>query len=271
VTVRDKPFTGTVSGEQAVCGGSEVTLMPTVPGGTWKSEDESRATVDSDGRVTGISEGDVYIWYIVTGEHGCSDSVSHKITVNAGDSFDYPDIRLRLCTSIGTVNLSKYLYTSSVNTVSWSGISILPDGTLDASTLYTPATYTYTYTVTGCSGAAKIRKAYVKTLRSNESPRLRDTVVICHEHADAVNINQLFGLESGGTLTCDNAAAAPYITPAPYGGTVFDGKKYYSDRPKDETYHGVPVTTVSFTYTPSGCLAGKTYKTVIVLTEDMMK
>jgi hypothetical protein len=42
-------------------------------------------------------------------------------------------------------------------------------------------TYTYTYAVTGCSGATKIRKAYVKTLRSNESPRLRDTIVICHE------------------------------------------------------------------------------------------
>jgi hypothetical protein len=132
--------------------------------------------------------------------------------------------------------------------------------------LYTPATYTYTYTVTGCSGAAKIRKAYVKTLRSNESPRLRDTVVICHEHADAVNINRLFGLESGGTLVCDNVAAALYITQTPHGGTVFDGKQYYSDRPKDEIYHGVPVTTVSFTYTPSGCLADKTpYKMVIVL------
>jgi uncharacterized protein YjdB len=82
VTVKEKPLTGTVSGNETLCVGSTVTLTSTVSNGVWKSEDESKATVDTDGKVTGVSEGEVNIWYIVSNGHGCSDSVSHKITVN---------------------------------------------------------------------------------------------------------------------------------------------------------------------------------------------
>jgi uncharacterized protein YjdB len=63
-------LTGTVSGNETLCVGSTAMLTPTVLGGTWKSEDESKATVDTDGKVTGVSEGEVDIWYIVTNGHG---------------------------------------------------------------------------------------------------------------------------------------------------------------------------------------------------------
>jgi hypothetical protein len=268
VKVNPKPDAGTINGATEVCINSTIPLTSTGPsGGVWRSEDMSIATVVSDGTVTGVSTGVVKIWYVVTDANGCSDSVSITITVT--DELDYPDIRLRLCSSVGTVNLSKYLDTVGVQSVSWSGISILPNGELDAYGLHSPGTYTFKYTVTaGCLNTTKVRKVYVKMLGAGESPHFRDTVKICYKQAQTVNINQLFGLESGGMLSPE-PAVAPYVTQTSHGGTIFDGKAFYEATPTKVPYHGADVVMVTFTYMPAGCLTGKTYKLVIVLTDKL--
>jgi uncharacterized protein YjdB len=278
VTVNPKPNAGAVSGATEVCVNSEIILTnSTATGGSgitssWKSEDSNTATVDNSGKVRGVSAGNVDIWYIVTNTStGCRDSVSYSITVKDEDNLDYPDIRLRLCPSVGTVNLSKYLDTVGVQSVSWSGFSIQSNGELDASNLNIPGgTYTFKYTaIAGCPITAKVRKAYVKMLNNGESPRFRDTVTICYIHAEAININQLFGLESSGlSYDYDAVTVAPHVTQTSLGGTVFDGKTFYATQPKI-LYHGANVVMVTFTYTPAECLDGKTYKLVIVLSDEL--
>jgi hypothetical protein len=100
-------------------------------------------------------------------------------------------------------------------------------------------------------------------LNNGESPRFRDTVTIYYIHAEAININQLFGLESGGTPSYDyGTTVAPYITLTSHGGTVFNGKTFYSTQLAN-------VVMVTFTYTPAECLAGKTYKLVIILSDEL--
>jgi hypothetical protein len=207
----------------------------------------------------------VDIWYTVSNSSGCRDSISYTVTVKADNNFDYPDIRLRLCPSIGTVDLSKYLDTVGVKSVSWSGSPFIQSSSeLEASALQASTTYTLTYTVvSGCLNIAKTRKVYVKTLHDNELPHDLNTITICHEFAETLNINQILGLESGGTLEWD-PAVDPYITQTSHGGTVFNGKQYYEYATLVDGK-----TTVSFTYTPADCLSGKTYLLVIVLTSQL--
>jgi uncharacterized protein YjdB len=51
--------------------------------GTWRSENEAIATVNTSGLVTGVLAGTVKIWYAVTNGNGCTDSNSVNITVKA--------------------------------------------------------------------------------------------------------------------------------------------------------------------------------------------
>ncbi|MDR1592961.1 MAG: right-handed parallel beta-helix repeat-containing protein [Prevotellaceae bacterium] len=269
ITVYSQMVTA-INGYDNVCVGSDIILSNPTLGGSWCSDNTAIATVTSDGVVTGVSTGSTTIWYT-----GCSNSVSKEITVMVDDNYNYPDIRLRSCPS-GTFNLSKYIDTVGVHSVSWSsstgGIVIL-NGELDASQLINNATYTFKYTViAGCSNTPVTGKVYLKTLGDNESILWRDTIAICHEYAEAVNIDRLFGIETGATPV--TTIPPGYITLSSYGGTIFNGKQFYDDnQPGSDTYHGVNnVVKVEFTCTPSGsCQSGKTYKRVIVLTPDLTK
>jgi hypothetical protein len=268
IIVLPKPDAGTITGEAEVCVGSKIMLgnLGASSGDgistEWKSSDESKATVDANtGEVTGISAGEVNILYNVTNSFGCSNSTYKTLTVKSGDL--YSDIRLRLCPSVSAVNLSKY--TDAVGMpISWSGPFIETNGDLNVSKLSPPGTYTFVYTVTTCSSQSKTNKAYVKILRSNEIPHIQNRVSICYNRAQSVNINQLFGIESGGTLTYDNAAVGPYITITTDGATILNGTALYGSSYPNEV-------NVEFTYTSGGnCFDGKVYKLTLVLTPDIV-
>jgi hypothetical protein len=258
-----------ISGDAEVVVGGTVMLTPTVLIGgdivsaTWRSEDAAIATVASNGEVAGVSEGEVEIWYIVENIFGCLDSVSHTVNVIDEDR-DYADIRLFICPAIGVVNLSKYIDTVGVKSISWSSpnVALQPNGVLNTDDVHAPATYTFTYTViAGSSDTTLTRKVYVKTLRPNENPKVRNTVSICYERAKTVQINQIFGIEAGGVPSYA-LALSPYISETSYGGIIFNGKKYYEDNGNSGE---IPV---SFTYAaPGSCLPdGKIYTLTVVLT-----
>jgi hypothetical protein len=110
----------------------------------------------------------------------------------------------------------------------------------------------------------------------------RDTIAICYEIAGAVQINQIFGIDAGkGTWTyfsqTDNDVD-DYVTVSQsteYGGAVImDGKAIYEDPTIGSyPYHSMTdAKKVEFTYTPAtgSCLAGKTYKVVIILTQNIV-
>jgi hypothetical protein len=105
---------------------------------------------------------------------------------------------------------------------------------------------------------------------------LKDTVEICHLQAGAVQINQLFGIEAGGTWSYPSTVYITESTSPTYSGAVvMNGKGIYENDSSIQfiTYHGVNAKAVKFTYTADidGCLKGKVYEMVIILTEDMMK
>jgi hypothetical protein len=208
------------------------------------------------------------------------------VTVLPQSIFNYPDFRIWACpgASGGEINLSKYLDTVASPGIVWGAAAGSPainaSGIIDADKLVAPNTYTYTYTVFNpCVDAAGItRKIYLKMLGSNGLKQSQDTVTVCSETAEAVNINQIFGIDAGGTWMYDSPDGniSSYVTTsAAYGGAVImNGKGIYEDSSiAAYPWHGITDTKrVVFTYTPDGgsCLAGQTYKIVIILTPDMM-
>lgn len=85
ITVNDPPAMAAITGNQSVCNGSSIQLSNRTPNvkGTWKSLQPSIATVSSNGLVTGLSAGTVWIRYIGTTPGGCADSTAIQITVQA--------------------------------------------------------------------------------------------------------------------------------------------------------------------------------------------
>jgi hypothetical protein len=118
------------------------------------------------------------------------------------------------------------------------------------------------------------RKVYLETLKPDRMRPLRDTVSICYVHADAVNINQLFGIDAGGEWSWSSpdgnidAYVVESTSPTYAGAVTMNGKAIYESlavSPDD-------VITVEFTYKTddNSCLHGKEYKMVIILTPDIV-
>lgn len=80
VTVNALPASGTITGFSSVCIGSNITLTPSEPGGTWAASN-GNATVNAAGIVTGVSAGTVDVSYTNTNTCG-SASTGTTITVN---------------------------------------------------------------------------------------------------------------------------------------------------------------------------------------------
>ncbi|OYU56650.1 MAG: hypothetical protein CFE25_05335 [Chitinophagaceae bacterium BSSC1] len=66
------PTAPEITGTDQVCANSSTVLTSDITGGVWSSANESIATVDAQGKVTGVSEGSVQIMYAVTNESGCT-------------------------------------------------------------------------------------------------------------------------------------------------------------------------------------------------------
>ncbi len=82
VTVNGLPDAGSISGASDVCVSSTVTLSASVSGGAWTSSDNSVATVNASGVVTGVSAGAATISYTSTTSCG-SAFATHSITVTS--------------------------------------------------------------------------------------------------------------------------------------------------------------------------------------------
>jgi hypothetical protein len=114
-------------------------------------------------------------------------------------------------------------------------------------------------------------------LRDGKMRPLKDTVVMCYRYAEAVNINQLFGIEANGAWIYP-PDIAPYVTestsPRHAGAVVMNGKDIYENVPSlTGNYHGLNnVKIIDFVYKTDSdsCLDGQEYKIVIVLTEDII-
>jgi hypothetical protein len=214
--------------------------------------------------------------------NGCGTVYSESVTVTVypESMFNYPDIRVRICPDPDpdkSVNLSKYVDTISLKTIEWTNvlpyipISDIVSGEISTSDLKAHTVYTFTYTVSNACATDVKRKLYLETLRPGRMRPLMDTITICYEYAEAIQLNQIFGIEAGGewSFSADDDAVdvIPYImesfSTTHKGAMVMNGKAIYIDNAvADEPYHVV----VTYTPAPGSCLDGKTYSIVIVLT-----
>lgn len=103
ITVDPLPTVAGITGNNAVCVGSETTLSSTTSGGIWNSSNTSVASVTSAGDVKGVSAGTATISYSVTSS-GCSTAVSQLVTVNAMSNSLPSSTSSTLTQEDGTVN-----------------------------------------------------------------------------------------------------------------------------------------------------------------------
>ena len=80
-TVNPSPSVSMINGPASVCTGLMITLSDPDAGGVWSSSDNTIASVDATGSVTGIAFGVANISYTETNGFGCSGSALQNITV----------------------------------------------------------------------------------------------------------------------------------------------------------------------------------------------
>lgn len=86
VTLNNVPSVAGITGSSSVSTGGTTQLSNTTPGGSWTSDNESVATVDNTGLVTGVATGSTIINYCVT--NGCGTTcVTHAISVASGCNY----------------------------------------------------------------------------------------------------------------------------------------------------------------------------------------
>jgi hypothetical protein len=214
-----------------------------------------------------------------------SQCATGRLKITAHPTPNFPDIRVRVCPNLGDINLSKYLDTINgvkTNDIQWtsqiSGIPITsPAGAVSTNNFHSANVYTFMYTISSMCVTEQMRKVYLDVLKNSRQPKLRDTVVICYKYAEAIQLNQLFGIEAPGTWiypTVIESYIRKSTSPVHNGATVMDGKGIYKDviPSLEDDYHGRIVKIVDMTYKTddNSCLHGKKYTVAIVLTDDIL-
>jgi hypothetical protein len=283
---------GVAGDDQLVCSDSvPVLLKSTAASGgfpdryvyQWQESDDGStwtnipAAESSEYQPSALKQTRLYRLLTGSSESRCGTDTSNTVTVRVRPTVDYPDLRLRICPDGTKVNLSKYINSTGITNIKWTGTSNVkvssPEGLLETDKLANSHIHTFTYTVSNVCVTGIERKAYVETLGYRIAHYPKDTVEICYLHAETILVNQILGIEAGGKWTYDNTVA-PYVTEstsAIHGGAItLNGKGLYeADAVPAATYRGNAVKIATFTYSPNtgSCLSGETCTVVIVLTK----
>ncbi len=92
------PAAGSITGTDTVCTSATIILKDTVAGGVWSSSNNSIATIDSAGKVSGVSAGTATISYTVT--NNCGSAAATQLVIvrscqssnkSIGDLLIYPN------------------------------------------------------------------------------------------------------------------------------------------------------------------------------------
>jgi hypothetical protein len=83
ITINALPVLSAISGANAVCVNSTITLSDATAGGTWSSSNPSIAAISAGGVLTGLTSGSTIITYTLINGNGCTSAVTKTVTVNA--------------------------------------------------------------------------------------------------------------------------------------------------------------------------------------------
>jgi hypothetical protein len=167
VTVAPIASPAAITGLNAVCVGSSISLSTTSTGGVWSSV-AGRASVNSSGNVTGTSAGTASIKYTLSNAAGCSAYVSKSVTVSplpATPSIGYGVAAVNPQAGAGggnnfCTNRTFSLVGSPAGGV-WSKTGVLsvtnPGGVVTTGAVAGAGSLTYTYTsAAGCISSRSI-------------------------------------------------------------------------------------------------------------------
>jgi hypothetical protein len=167
--------------------------------------------------------------------------------------------------------------------INWTGPANLAinasTGIINALPSVAPVVYTLKYTASNHCTAQKTAKIYLHVIKDKKVFAPRDTVSVCWKYAEALQMNQIFGIEATGVWTTAPTLTSEYLrqspNSSPYSGAViFNGKAAYENNILPSiTYHGILARKIEFYYTvpADNCFGAKTYKVVIILTPNIMK
>jgi hypothetical protein len=201
------------------------------------------------------------------------------VTVKAYNSPGHLDLRIRVCPQINSINLSQYIDSAYVTSLVWKGSGIDSNGYISPSIYGTSGQFTFIYTISDLCGSNYTRKAYVEIPINDKISLLKDSVLpICYDQADAIQINQIFGIEANGTWEyyannkndLNGKTHIAVSTSLPYTGSiVMNGKAIYDDSsiavyPYLGDSNAKKVVFIYKTNSAS-CLKGKEYKVTIVI------
>jgi hypothetical protein len=270
----------------------------------WKTLNNGDATVNCSSlnvtdrkiekpvQITSATKADEGYYRLLVSAQGSIDAVncrasSDSVYVRIVDRFVAPDIRIQVCPApyVYTIQLSSYLDSTDYSGILWEEVSPLPSFIntttgLIQNTVFTKGTYTCKYTLSapensGCGSTSA--KVYIRTLNNRIHGKTIDTITICSalDLSRFVNLNQIFGLELGGSITylndldgvIQNNIKTFSILSNYAGAVVFNAQKAYSEAGNsyDYTYKGAAVKKFEFLYTAS-CITG-TKQVVLIVTE----
>jgi hypothetical protein len=294
ITVKPHAIAGniTIAGDTVICSGMQTTLNASnninISSAVYKwyktQTDPDPFYTGSSYMTSALTTPDSTFYVSVSGDDYCENMQGNrkKVVIKASHPMDYPDIRVRICPKVGhSVNLSKYIDPANLaeTDLNWSGNMIQPNGYIITNNFTMSRIFTVTYTIANICAGTQTRKAYVEVLENGRTPLLRDTVLpICYDLADAIQINQIFGIEADGDWIYyaeneNDLNNKTHITvstlPPCLGSIVMKGKAVYDDPSISKyPYLGDPnAKKVVFLYKTddASCLNGKEYKIIIVI------
>jgi hypothetical protein len=179
VTVNPMPVIAAITGTNTICVGNTASLSNATNGGVWSTSNNSIATINGSGLVTGVSAGNATITYTVTNSFGCTTISTYLVTVVSAASNPIITASGATTACLGT---GLTLSSSTSATYQWykDGVAIVG---ANSQTFVPTVSGTYTMVIVAGGGACNsISNAISVTINYAATPSIApagDTVVIC--------------------------------------------------------------------------------------------